>query len=302
MVLVADLVAPAAEAAARPDVLGLQLGQELLEHALALERGGGVAVVEAAVVGAHDLVAGQHHLRVHQALDAVGEHALLVHGLHARLGDLEHDTPVGAFLGLRGGGLAAVGELEGGQLLAGLGLVVGGVVGEDGGAVEGAVVLGEVQPALVADALGTQATDTDTDDVGGAVEEALGELLALLVAHGLGQVVDGHGVDQLLVVDGGAVAEEDAVAVGIDELDVAVLAVAGLLFREGFGDVDPDVASSADSRETESGVGTPVTGGLLEDDVLGDGLEVGSGDTLTEPLALHLIVLSVSLLQCVPCS
>ena len=35
VVLVADLVAPAAEAATRPDVLGLELGEELLEYSLA---------------------------------------------------------------------------------------------------------------------------------------------------------------------------------------------------------------------------------------------------------------------------
>ena len=145
VVLVADLVAPAAEAATRPDVLGLELGEELLEYSLALERRSGVTVVVAAVVGADNLVRRRHHLGVDKTLDAVGEHGLVVDGLHRGLGNLEHDAPVGTLLGLGGGGLAAVGELESGQLLAALGLVVGRVVGEDGGAVEGAVVLGEVQ-------------------------------------------------------------------------------------------------------------------------------------------------------------
>jgi hypothetical protein len=243
----------------------------------------------AAVVGADDLVLGAHHLGVDEALDAVAEHVLLVDGLHGGLGDLEHDAPVGALLSLGGGGLAAVGELESGQLLAGLGLVVGRVVGEDGGAVEGAVVLGEVQPALVTDALGALTADTNTDNVGGAVEEAAGELLQLLVAHGLGEVVDGHGVDHLLVVDSGTVTEEDTVVVGINKVDTAVLTEAGVLLGESVGDANPDGTSTAPGREAESGVGSPVASSLLEDNVLGDGLEVGCGDTLTEPLALHLV-------------
>jgi len=43
--------------------------------------------------------------------------------------------------------------------------VVLGVVAEDGGAVEGAVVLGEVQPAL--EAVRALSSDTQPDDVGG---------------------------------------------------------------------------------------------------------------------------------------
>ena len=39
----------------------------------------------------------------------------------------------------------ARGELQGGQLFGGGGLVVGGVVGEDCGAVEGAVGFGEIE-------------------------------------------------------------------------------------------------------------------------------------------------------------
>ena len=289
VVLVADLVAPAAEAATRPDVLGLELGEELLEYSLALERRSGVTVVVAAVVGADNLVRGRHHLGVDKTLDAVGEHGLVVDGLHRGLGNLEHDAPVGTLLGLGGGRLAAIGELESGQLYAGLGLVVRRVVGEDGGAVEGAVVLGEVQPALVTNALGALTSDTDTDNVGGAVEEALRQLLALLILHGLGQVVNGHGVDHLLVVDGGAVAEKDAVVVGVDAVHTAVLTEAGVLLGESVGNTNPDGTSAALGREAEGGVGSPVTGGLLEDNVLGDNLEVGCGNTLTEPLALHLM-------------
>ena len=145
VVLVANLVAPAAEATARQNVLSLQLGEELLQDTLTLQAGSRVAVVEAAVVGGNNLVLGADHVRVDETLDAVLEESLLVNRLHARLGNLEHDGPVGTLLGLRGSSLVTVGEVEGGQLLVGLGLVVGRVVGEDGGTVEGAVILGEVQ-------------------------------------------------------------------------------------------------------------------------------------------------------------
>ena len=145
MVLVADLVAPAAEAAARVDAHVLQRGQELGEGGFALEGRGRVAVVEAAVVGRDDFVGGAQHFGVDEAADAVAEHVGGVDGLHAGFGHFEHDGPVGAFLrgGVFGGG--TVGDLEGGELFGGGRLVVRRVVGEDGGAVEGAVVFGEVE-------------------------------------------------------------------------------------------------------------------------------------------------------------
>ena len=145
MVLVADLVAPATETATGPDALLLETGQNLGEGTLTLQRGGGVAVVEAAVVGGDNLVAGLQHLSVDETLDRLGEESLVVDRLHGGLGDLQHDGPVGTLLLLRARGLGAVRQLESGQLLASLGLVVGGVVGEDGGTVEGAVVLGDVE-------------------------------------------------------------------------------------------------------------------------------------------------------------
>ena len=72
VVLVADLVAPGAEAAAGVDVFLLEFGEELLQHALALEGRGRVAVVEAAVVGGDDFVVGLQHGRVYEAGDAGG--------------------------------------------------------------------------------------------------------------------------------------------------------------------------------------------------------------------------------------
>ena len=119
---------------------------------------------------------------------------------------------------MRGGvvGFAAVGELLGGQFDGGLGLVVGTVVGEDGGAVEGAIVFWEVEPAFVADALGALATDADADDVGGGVEEVFAEGDELFVAHFLDKGVNGHGVDQFLVPDRLAIFQGDGFGVCVD--------------------------------------------------------------------------------------
>ena len=145
VVLVTNLVAPATEAATGPDVLLLELGQDLGKSALTLQGWGGVTVVEATVVGGHDLIGGLQHLSVDETLDRLSQKSLVVDRLHRRLGNLQHDGPVRTFLGLGALGLGAIRELQSGQLLGALGLVVGGVVGEDGGTVEGAVVLGEVE-------------------------------------------------------------------------------------------------------------------------------------------------------------
>lgn len=145
VVLVADLVAPAAEAATRPDVHALQLGQQLGQSTLAFERGSGVSVVEAAVVGGDDLVGWLEQLGVDESLDGLSQDGLHVDGLHRRLGNLKHKRPVRALLGFLALGLGAISQLQSRQLLRGIRLVVGRVVGEDGGTVEGAVVLGEVE-------------------------------------------------------------------------------------------------------------------------------------------------------------
>lgn len=195
VVLVADFVAPAAEAAAREDVLFLQFGEELLEDALALEGRGRVAVVEAAVVGGDEFVGGLEHLRGDEAADGVLEEGGVVDGFHGGFRDFEHDGPVRALALLGRGGFAAVGEALGGELHVVVGLVVGRVVGEDGGAVEGAVVFGEVEPALVADAFWARAPDADANDVRGAVEQVFGEGNERRIADLLRERVNSHGVD-----------------------------------------------------------------------------------------------------------
>ena len=98
VVLVADLVAPRPEAAARPDVLLFQGGEKLLQGAFALERRRWVAVVEAAVVGGYDLVCWLQHFRVNEPLDRVPKEVLCVDGLHRGFGDFEHYGPVRARL------------------------------------------------------------------------------------------------------------------------------------------------------------------------------------------------------------
>lgn len=145
VVLVTNFVLPAAEATTRVDVLGLQLGQQLSQDTITLDGGRRVAVVELAMVSRDDLILRQDHLSVDQALDTVLKQVLLVHRLHARLRDLQHDGPVRTLLRLSRVRLAAIGLVESGQLDVLLRLVVGRVVGEDSGTVEGAVILGEVQ-------------------------------------------------------------------------------------------------------------------------------------------------------------
>lgn len=114
VVLIADLVAPAAEATTRPDVLLLQLGQDLRKSSLALQGWSGVTVVEAAVVRGDNLVRRLQHLGVDEALDRLGQECLVVHRLHRGLRNLQHDGPVRAILGLRVLGLGAIGQLQGG--------------------------------------------------------------------------------------------------------------------------------------------------------------------------------------------
>ena len=99
MILVADLVPPAAKPSPGPDIALPQLRQQLLQHALTLEAGCGIAVIEAPVVDGHDLVLGHEHFRVDKTLNAVLDKILMVDGLHGGFGNFEHDGPVIAWLG-----------------------------------------------------------------------------------------------------------------------------------------------------------------------------------------------------------
>lgn len=145
MVLITDFVLPRTESAPGENILLLQVGENLVQSAVALQAGGGVSVVETAHVGADDLVLGLKQRGVDQALDAVGQQGVVVNRLILRLGNFQHDRPVWSLLGVGRSRLLAVGKLLGRQLDILLRLVVGGVVGEDGSTVEGAVVFGEVK-------------------------------------------------------------------------------------------------------------------------------------------------------------
>ena len=144
VVLVANFVSPAAETTTRVDAHILKLGEELLENTLSLECRGGIAVVELAVIGGDNLILGLDHIRVDKPLDAICQECRFVDGLHGRLGNLQHDGPVGALFGIGRRGFAAVGQLKSRQFLVGLGLIVRRIIREDCSAVERAVVLGEV--------------------------------------------------------------------------------------------------------------------------------------------------------------
>ena len=82
VVLIADFISPAAEAAAGIDILCLELRQELFQNAFALQARGWVAVVEASVISRNNLVVRLEHLGVDKALDAVFEHVRLINWFH----------------------------------------------------------------------------------------------------------------------------------------------------------------------------------------------------------------------------
>ncbi len=126
VVLVGDFVLPATEAATGVDALLIERGNHFGEGFVAVYRWGRVAVFQRFVPGGDDVFA---------ALDEVGiEHALYgflndgsrINVLMLRLADLGHERPLGVDVGH----------------------VVRAVVGEHSDAVEGAVVFGEVHPAL----------------------------------------------------------------------------------------------------------------------------------------------------------
>lgn len=132
--------------------------------------------------------------------------------------------------------------------------------------------------------------------MGGGVEEVFAQIDELLIAHLLSQEIDRHGGDKLLVADGGTVLQDDGAVVSIDLDDISLITETGLLLGQSVCDGGPDTTSASVGREAESGVRTPVTGGLLQDDVRGDGLHVRCGNTLTKPGALHLEAGSLSIL------
>ena len=124
--------------------------------------------------------------------------------------------------------------------------------------------------------------------MGGGIEEVFGKRYKRFVAHLLNESVHGHCTDELFVADCFAIFEGDHFSICVDFLDSAMRAKHSLFFRYSVGNGDPDGACPAVCWETEGGVGSPVTGGPLHNDVLRHSLNIRSSDTLTQPLALHL--------------
>jgi len=153
MILISDLVFPAAETAPGMNAQRVQLREELLQDAITLQGGGGVTVVEAPMVNRHNLVIGVHEGSVYAALDRLRDEIFLVDRLHGRLGNLHHQGPIWATLLFQRVRPATVGLSHGRQLDAGLRLVVGRVIAKDRGPVERAIVLREVKPAFITNIL-----------------------------------------------------------------------------------------------------------------------------------------------------
>lgn len=145
-------------------------------------------------------------------------------------------------------------------------------------------------PALVTNAVRAASTETNADDVCRGVVETLGDADELLAAHLLDELVEVHGGDELLVANLGAIGEADDLLVGVDLGDLTLLSEALLLLGQRVGDGDPDTTGTVPGRETESGVRAPVTSSLVQDDVLGNELDVGGSYTLAEPVTSHLVV------------
>jgi hypothetical protein len=171
MILIANLVSPAAKTASGVDVFGLKLRKELFEDALTFKRRGWVTVIETTVISGNNFIIRLDHFGVDETLNGVTEDVGLVNRLHGRLGNFQHDRPVWAFLGLARLGLASIGEVLSWELDGLVWLVVWGIVGEDGGTVEGAVILREVEPALVSNSLRASASDTNTNNVSAGVKQ-----------------------------------------------------------------------------------------------------------------------------------
>jgi hypothetical protein len=150
VVLVPHFVFVRTESPSGPDLERvLEEREGLLQHPVPLETGGGVAVLQSAVIDAHDLVSGRDERSVQGTADGVlhdgGEvHRLVVSGLR----HLEHERPVRPRLWLGGRRRAAISELQSREESVSSRNILLGVVREDCAAIEGTVVLRIVQPAL----------------------------------------------------------------------------------------------------------------------------------------------------------
>jgi hypothetical protein len=148
--------------------------------------------------------------------------------------------------------------------------------------------LDSTYPALVSNVLWARSSDSDTDDVGARVEQALRQRHKFLVSHLLGKLVHSHCGDQLLVADCLSTLQGDSVGIGVDLCDSTLLSEDRLLLGQGVGNGNPDPTSAITSGEAEGSVRTPVSCDLVEKDVLDHSLDIRCCDTLSEPSTLHL--------------
>jgi len=284
---VGDFVLPHAEAAAGIDAAGLEPGDDFGEDVIALDAGCGVGVVGVVAPAGDDVgaLAGLEEAGVLEAGDDGFDHGIVVAAFVAG-GWLE-------------GGLGDFAEE--GVVVVLVGRHVGRVVGEVGDAVEGAVVLGEVHPALgvggaCAGPPTSAALEADADHVAGGVKQAL-RGSADGVGHFAGEDVaaediEGHRADERVVGVGGGVGEGDELLVDIDRDDVLVERdVLGFKFTraqtERGAEARVELAGAALERELELVVGAPTEVVLFKEDVAQRAIDIEDCDALADPLFVH---------------
>jgi hypothetical protein len=139
MILIRNLIFPAPKSASRPNILRLQSGKNLCETAVAFESRSGIPVGEFTVINGDDFVLWEEERSVDGALNGVGYESRFCDGFHGGFGNFKHQGPVWTFFGVGGGGFGAVGELEGRETGCGCGLIVRGVIRENGCSIEGTI-------------------------------------------------------------------------------------------------------------------------------------------------------------------
>ena len=262
---VAHLVFPHAEAAARVDVVLLEVGDHLAQDRVALDRRRGVAVVGVEEPRVHDIlpvrVADQP--RVHQPSDGIVNDVFPVHRLELAVARFAEQRVVALVVRRH----------------------VRAVVAQVRHPVERAVALGEIHPALGARA---RLLDADADHVAAAVAEALRRALDVAgdfaVEDIVAQPVQRHGSDELVITDDLAVLEADLLAREVDKVDALV---EGDVAVQGFADAAVELAGAAEQRELELVVGAPAEVVGAGDDVLDRPVDVDDGDALADPLLVH---------------
>lgn len=80
----------------------------------------------------------------------------------------------------------------------------------------------------------------------------------------------------------------DLLGIGVNLDHCSVLTKPSLVLGNGVGHSNPDTTSTTLSRELQGGIGAPVAGHPVEDDIAGQQLQVGGGNTLTKPGSVHL--------------